>query len=105
MFFRALLGEEGFLGIAAGVPEGDGLPWIEVDALGGEGGGGVVGEGEVHVVAADERVVADGDAAEGELAFLFGDADQGEVGRAASDVADEERVADLQLLAPLLALV
>ncbi len=48
-------------------------------------------EREVHVVAAEQDVLADGDALEREFAVLLRDGDQGEVGRAAADVADEER--------------
>ena len=36
-----------------------------------------------------------------ELAVLFGDGDQGEVGGAAADVDDQDQVADLDLLAPI----
>ena len=59
-----------------------------------------MGEGQVHVVAADERVIADGDAAKREFAGFFGDADQREVGGAAADIADEERIADFEVPPP-----
>ena len=59
-----------------------------------------VGQREVHVVAAEQDVLADREPREGEVAALVADGDQGEVGRAAADVADEDDVADLDLLAP-----
>ena len=51
-------------------------------------------EREVHVVAAEQDVLADGDALERELAIRARHGDQAEVGRAAADVADEDQVAD-----------
>ena len=49
---------------------------------------------EIHVVAAEQDVLADGDALEAQLAVLLGHGDQAEVGRAAADVADEHEIAD-----------
>ena len=60
-------------------------------------------EREVHVVAAEQDVLADGDALEREVAVLLGDGDQGEVGRAAADVADEDQIADVDAAAPAVA--
>ena len=48
-------------------------------------------EREVHVVAAEQDVIADRDALEREVAVVLADRDQAEVGRAAADVADEDR--------------
>ena len=73
------------------------IPW-------GKRGGHGVGQGEVHVVAAEQDVLADGQPREGQVAPLVGHGDQGEVGRPAADVADQDDVADLHLLPPLLAL-
>ncbi len=53
-------------------------------------------QGEIHVVAADERVVADRGPAKHQLARLFADFDQREVGRPAADVAHQQHVADFQ---------
>ena len=53
----------------------------------------VLGEGEVHVVAAEQQVVADGLAEEAELAVLLDRLDQAEVGGAAADVDDETEIA------------
>ena len=63
-----------------------------------------VGQGQVHVVAAQEDVLADGQPREDQVAPFVADGDQREVGRSAADVADQDDVADLDLLAPLLAL-
>ena len=61
------------------------------------------GEREVHVVAAEQDVIADRDALEREVAAVVANLDQREVGRAAADVAHEHDVAGLQILAPRLA--
>ena len=49
---------------------------------------------QVHVVAAEQDVIADGDALEREVAVGLADGDQREVGGAAADVADQHDVAD-----------
>ena len=59
-----------------------------------------VGQGEVHVVAAEEDVLTHGQTGQGEVAPLVGHGDQREVGRPAADVADQEQVAHLDLLPP-----
>ena len=51
-------------------------------------------ERQVHVVAAEQDVLADRDALEREIAVPLADGDQAEVGRAAADVADEHEIAD-----------
>ena len=58
-------------------------------------------EREIHVVAAEQDVFADGDALEAKFAAFFGDGDQREVGGAAADIDDEDEVADPDLLAPV----
>ena len=55
-------------------------------------------EGEVHVVATEQEVIADGNAAKRQLAIVVFDHDGAEVGRAAADVADQEDVARTELL-------
>ena len=60
-----------------------------------------VGQGQVHVVAAQQDVVADRHAGQHQLARLLADGDQRQVGGAAAHVADQHHVADLDLLAPL----
>ena len=102
---RAFRGQERFLGVAAGMPQGDRLPGVEPGSLLGEAAGDEMGQGQVHVVAAHEEVVSHGHAAEDQLAAFFGHGDQGEVGRAAADVADQERVAELQGPPPAVAAI
>ena len=58
---------------------------------------------QIHVVAADENMVADGDPPQRQFAIFFGDADQCQIGRAAADVANQQRVADLQFAPPAFA--
>ncbi len=81
-------------------------PLAGVEALHalGQGRGDGVGQRQVHVVAAEQDVLADGQARQGQVAPFVGDGDQGEVGRPAADVADQDDVADLDLLAPSVAL-
>ena len=54
-------------------------------------------ERQVHVVAAEQDVIADRDALEREIAVVFADENQAEVGRAAADVAHEHEIADAEL--------
>ena len=49
---------------------------------------------EIHVVAAEQDVIADRDALEREVAIALADRDQAEIGRAAADVAHEHEIAD-----------
>ena len=61
----------------------------------------VVGQGQIEVVAAQDQVIADCHAVELDLAAVAAaDANQGEVGRAAADVADEDLLARLDKLVP-----
>ena len=76
------------------MPQRDRLPGIELHALLGEAAGDVVGQRQIHVVAAHQQVIADGDAPQHQFALLFGDADERQVGGAAADVADQQRIAD-----------
>ena len=74
-----------------------------VRAVGGELARDDVGQREVHVVAAEQDVVADRDAVQLEVAVALDHGDQREVGGAAADVDDQDHVADLHLLAPAVA--
>ena len=74
-----------------------------VDAFVFERPGDLMGQGQIHVVAADQNMVADGDPPQAKLAFLFGHADQREIGRAAADVANQQRIADFQFAPPAIA--
>ena len=58
---------------------------------------------QVHVVAAEQDVLADRDALERQVAVAFADRDQAEVGRAAADVADQHEIADLHAAPPAVA--
>ena len=86
--------EELLLGPAAGVHQPPELQGREAVAELLHGG---VGQRQVHVVAAQQDVVADRDALERQVALAVVDhGDEGEVGGAAADVADEHDVAGLQ---------
>ena len=93
-------GEEFYLGRTAGVGERLQLPAVERFAFGFELCLDRVGEADVHVVAAEEEVFADGDALHGEVAVCVFDGDQAEVGSAAAEVADEHAVTGLDLVFP-----
>ena len=101
--FRSGGGQQCLLGRSARVPQGDRLPGIELDALFGETAGHVMGQGQVHVVAAHEQVIADRDPPQHQLALLLGGADERQIGRAAADVADQQRVAHGEPPPPALA--
>ena len=98
------VGEQGFLGRAAGMSQRDALAGVESLHPLGQGRGHGIGQRQVHVVAAQQDVLADGQARQGQVAPFVGHGDQGEVGRAAADVANQDDVADLDLLPPFLAL-
>ena len=92
--------EQLLLGRAARVGERAQLPRVELRAGGGQLARDDVREREVHVVAAEQDVVADRDALQLEVALALEHGDQREVAGAAADVDDEDDVADLHLLAP-----
>ncbi len=57
-------------------------------------------EREVHIVAAEQDVLSDRDALEGEIAVTLRDRDQAEVRGPATNVADEDQVSDRNAAAP-----
>ncbi len=59
------------------------------------------GQREVHVVAAQQDVLADGNAVERQLAFALGDGDEREVRGAAADIDHQDQVARVDALAPV----
>src|SRR6185436_9041116 len=62
----------------------------------------VLRQGEVHIVAAQQQMVADGHAVELYLPlFATADANQREIGRAATNVADENLLAWADELVPV----
>ena len=69
------------------------LPGVERLALGLELRLQRIGQRQIHVVAAEQDVLADADALELQVAVDIGDGDQAEIGGAAADVADEDDVA------------
>ena len=95
------VGKEGDFRDAGGVDEGEELPVVDgfsgVFELGAQG----VGEREVHVVAAEQEVLADADAFEREISAARRDGDEAEIRGAAADVADEHDVAGADLGAPI----
>ena len=90
-------GEERFLGVAAGVTQGHALGRVEAVHPLGQRGGDRVGQRQVHVVAAEQDVLAHGQAGKDQVAPLIGHRDQGEVGGAAAHVADQNDIADFEL--------
>jgi hypothetical protein len=94
------VGQQVLLGAAAGVGEGAHLPGVELGAVGLQLACDQVGQREVHVVAAQQDMVADGDAVRFQLAVALEDGDQREVAGAAADVDHQHDVAGLHLLAP-----
>ncbi len=83
------LREQRLLRDAALVPQRLQLPGVDAVAFPLEALLHEAGEGEVHVVAAEQDVIADRDALEREVAVVLADEDQAEVGRAAADVAHQ----------------
>ena len=59
-----------------------------------------IGQRQIHVVAAEQDVVADRDAVQQQVAVLFGHGNQRQVGRAAADIHHEDDIARFDLLAP-----
>ncbi len=98
---RLLVLKQLFLGQPATVPEHVHLAEVELGPLGGQGGGHVMGQGQVHVVPAQKNVIADRDPGQNQLPCLLADGDQGQVGGSAADVAYQDHIAHLDLVAPL----
>ena len=91
-FFSFGIGEQKLFRLTASVSQRRELPGIQILAL-----REMVREREVHIVAAEQDVIADGHARELQIAILFGYGDQRKVGRAAADIHHENDVADLDL--------
>ncbi|KGX04687.1 putative molecular chaperone HspA/DnaK domain protein [Burkholderia pseudomallei MSHR640] len=97
---RRRIAEQRLLRAAARVGERAQLPGVGLRALRGELARDHVREREIHVVAAEQDMLADRDAMQLEVAVALDDRDQRQVGRAAADVDDEDDVADPDVLAP-----
>ena len=95
--------QQHFLGLASTVREQDHLPNVELGPLGGKGLARQCGQGEVHVVAAKEQMVAYGQPRERQVAIFLADFDEGEVGGPAADIRHENQITGLHLLAPAFA--
>ena len=85
------------------VPEAVQLPGVDLVAGGFQALLEQPRQREIHVVAAEQDVLADGHALERQVAVALGDRNQAEVGGAAADVADEHEIADLDAAAPRVA--
>ena len=99
------IAEERFLREPRLVPQPVQLPRVDLVALLLEAHLQHAREGEVHVVAAEQDVLADRHPLEPQLAALLGHGDQAEVGRAAADVAHEHEIADAHAAPPAIALL
>ena len=80
-----------------------GLPGVELPAFLRELARHAIGQGQVHVVAAEQDVLAHGHALQLEVAVALKHGDQRQVGGAAAHVHDEDDVAIAHLLAPVAA--
>src|SRR5664279_3557547 len=60
-------------------------------------------ERQVHIVATQQNVIADGHALQRQIAALFRDRNQAEIRRASTNVAYQNQIADLDSLAPTIA--
>src|ERR1700726_3906502 len=97
------LSEQHLLGDAALMPQGVELPPIDAVTLVFEALLCDAGQCQIHVVAAEQDVIADRDALEREIAVSLADQNQAEIGRPAADVTYQDEVADTQLPAPAVA--
>jgi hypothetical protein len=93
--------EQTFLRQAALLPERVQLHGVELGALCGELLLQMTRQREVDVVAAQQDVLAHGDAIQLQIARLLGDGDQCEIGSAAADVDHQDEIANLNALAPI----
>lgn len=101
MVRRGIVGiEQSFFRGAALLPERQELLRVQLGVLGGQILFHLAGQGEVHVVAAEQDVLADGNAFEREFAARILNIDQREVGRTAADVHDEDAISRAHLLPP-----
>ena len=91
---RRLRAEQDFLGIPAGLRQHAVLSRIQAPCT-GQTRLNELGEREVHVVAAEQQVIADGLPHETESALLLHRADEAEIARAAADIDDETQRARL----------
>ena len=96
--------EELFLRDAALMPQAVQLPGIDAVARGFKALLQNARQRQVHVVAAQQDVVPNGDAFQRQFAVLFGNHNEAEIRGAAADVAHQHQVADLDSAAPVITL-
>jgi hypothetical protein len=89
------------LGHAAIAPQRLKLAAIDARAFFGETLRDYAGKRQIDIIAAQQDMLADGDAVERQLAVAFGDGDEREIGGAAADIDDQDEVAHLHALAPI----
>ena len=85
--------------------EGEELPVVKGDSCCVEFFRNGVGQRKVHVVAAEQEVLANGNALQGQVAVFSCHCDEAEIRRSAADIADEQKVSGFHLFAPFGALV
>jgi hypothetical protein len=78
------------------------LQGIDAHAFLRQCSGDEAGQREIHIVAAQQDVLADGHALERQLALLLGHGYKRKVRRAAADIEDQNQIAELYALAPVL---
>ena len=93
--FERAVREERLLRLPGGVRQRDELPAVDLLSAAGDFVLEEVRQGEIHVVAAEEDVVAHRDALQGQVALPLGHRDEAEVGRATAHVDHEDEVAGL----------
>ena len=97
---QAGVSQQLFLGRAAAMCQRAGLPGVQLFAFGGQLARHAIGQRQVHVVAAEQNVLAHGNALQLEVAIALQHGDQREVGRTTAHVHHQDDVAMLDLLAP-----
>ena len=91
--------------LPAGMAESSPLGAVELFAAASELFFHLGGDGEIHVVAAEEKMIADGNAPEAQLFSAGLDLDQTEITRSTTDIADEDQLILLHLLFPILSMM
>ncbi len=97
----AVASEQLFLRVPAGVPERNALPRVKGMSLLLKFGGDVMGQRQIHVVAAEQQVVSDRQPLQAQFPVSVVQADQREVGRAATDVDHQHHVASGHQVTPV----
>lgn len=97
------ISEQQFLGLAAPVSQRRKLPRVKLLSGGGQLLVQVVRQRQVHVIAAQQNMVAHGHPRQLHLPGLLRDRHQGKIARAAAHIDHQDHVADLDILAKTLA--